>query len=54
MEALTEMLEQALTWLRPGGRMCYLYHSLEDRLVKHFFRSGNFEGKQMKDFTGML
>lgn len=53
MEALTEMLEQALTWLKPGGRLCVIsYHSLEDRLVKHFFRSGNFEGKQVKDFYG--
>ncbi|MGI6572136.1 MAG: 16S rRNA (cytosine(1402)-N(4))-methyltransferase RsmH [Fermentimonas sp.] len=53
MEALTEMLEQALTWLRPGGRLSVIsYHSLEDRLVKHFFRSGNFEGKQVKDFYG--
>jgi 16S rRNA (cytosine1402-N4)-methyltransferase len=53
MEALTEMLEQALTWLRPGGRLCVIsYHSLEDRLVKHFFRSGNFDGKQVKDFYG--
>jgi 16S rRNA (cytosine1402-N4)-methyltransferase len=53
MEALTEMLEQALTWLRPGGRLSVIsYHSLEDRLVKHFFRSGNFDGKQVKDFYG--
>lgn len=53
MEVLTEMLEQALTWLKPGGRLSVIsYHSLEDRLVKHFFRSGNFEGKQVKDFYG--
>lgn len=53
MEALTDMLEQALTWLRPGGRISVIsYHSLEDRLVKHFFRSGNFEGKPEKDFYG--
>jgi 16S rRNA (cytosine1402-N4)-methyltransferase len=53
MESLTEMLEQALTWLKPGGRLSVIsYHSLEDRLVKHFFRSGNFEGKQVKDFYG--
>ncbi len=53
MEVLTEMLEQALTWLKPGGRLGVIsYHSLEDRLVKHFFRSGNFEGKQVKDFYG--
>ena len=53
MESLTEMLEQALTWLKPGGRLSVIsYHSLEDRLVKHFFRSGNCEGKQVKDFYG--
>lgn len=53
MEALTDMLEQALQWLKPGGRLSVIsYHSLEDRLVKNFFRTGNFEGELMKDFFG--
>lgn len=53
MEALTEMLSQALQVLKPGGRLCVIsYHSLEDRLVKNFFRTGNFEGEPVKDFYG--
>lgn len=53
MEALKEMLEQALRVLKPGGRLSVIsYHSLEDRLVKNFFRSGNFEGELIKDFYG--
>lgn len=51
--ALTEMLSQSLEVLKPGGRLCVIsYHSLEDRLVKNFFRSGNFEGEVIKDFYG--
>ncbi|MFZ2286432.1 MAG: 16S rRNA (cytosine(1402)-N(4))-methyltransferase RsmH [Bacteroidales bacterium] len=53
MEALTEMLTQAPELLRPGGRLAVItYHSLEDRLVKNFIRTGNFEGESDKDFYG--
>lgn len=53
MEALEMALEQSLRVLRPGGRLVVIaYHSLEDRLVKNFMRSGNFEGRIEKDFYG--
>ena len=53
MEALKMALEQSLKVLRPGGRLVVIsYHSLEDRLVKNFMRSGNFEGRVEKDFYG--
>lgn len=53
MEALKMALEQSLKILRPGGRLVVIsYHSLEDRLVKNFMRSGNFEGKVERDFYG--
>ena len=53
MEALEEMLRGALRCLKPGGRLSVLtYHSLEDRMVKNFMRSGNVEGKVDQDFFG--
>lgn len=53
MEALKMALEQSLKVLRPGGRLVVIsYHSLEDRLVKNFMRSGNFAGEVEKDFFG--
>lgn len=55
LKALCEMLTQALQALKPGGRMSIIsYHSLEDRLVKSFFKTGNFEGKLVKDFFGRV
>ena len=53
LEALKSMLEQSLKVLRPGGRLVVMsYHSLEDRLVKNFIKSGNFKGEIEKDFFG--
>ena len=53
MEALRDMLTQAQEILKPGGRFVVItYHSLEDRLVKNFFRTGNFKGNEEQDFFG--
>ncbi len=53
--ALKTFLEAALEVLSPGGRLVIIsYHSLEDRLVKNFFKSGNFTGEYVKDFYGNI
>ncbi len=55
MLALEMMLNGALEILAVGGSLSVIsYHSLEDRLVKNFIRSGNFEGKIEKDFYGKV
>jgi len=53
IDMLKSALDESLTILKPGGRIAAIsYHSLEDRIVKTFFRSGNHEGKIEKDFYG--
>jgi len=53
MDVLHEFLEQSIELLKPGGRLVIItYHSLEDRMVKNFIKSGDFSGKQEKDFFG--
>lgn len=55
MDALKEMLQAASELLRPGGRLSVLtYHSLEDRIVKNFIKTGNVDGKMEKDFFGNI
>lgn len=53
MDALCDFLGQCADVLKPGGRLVVLsYHSLEDRMVKNFIKTGNAEGKEEKDFFG--
>ena len=55
IDYLKEMLEQSLELLKKDGRLVVItYHSLEDRVVKNFMRTGNFEGEEKKDFYGNL
>lgn len=55
LAVLQQLLCQVTDILNPKGRIVIItYHSLEDRLVKNYFASGNFEGKVEKDFYGNL
>ena len=55
IDYLKEMLEQSLSVLNSGGRLVVItYHSLEDRVVKNFMKTGNFEGEENKDFYGNI
>ncbi len=53
IDVLKSLLTSSLAALKPGGRLAIItYHSLEDRLVKNFMKSGNFSGEIEKDFFG--
>ncbi len=55
LEALKELIQQATDILKPGGRLVFIsYHSLEDRLVKNYFKRGSFDGSIEKDFFGNI
>lgn len=54
LRSLEEVLDATIAHLKPGGRLVIIsYHSLEDRIVKNFIRSGNIHGRVIKDEYGV-
>lgn len=55
MDSLKRFLQSTLELLNEGGRLAVItYHSIEDRIVKNFMKTGNLEGKEEKDFFGRV
>lgn len=53
MGALKDLLEQSVSCLKPGGRIAIItFHSIEDRMVKNFFKKGSFEASEVDDVYG--
>ena len=53
--ALKDMLTEGYEVLKPGGRFVVItFHSIEDRVVKNFFKTGNFDGEMEKDEFGNI
>lgn len=55
LNVIEQVLEQSVHLLKPGGRLCVLsYHSLEDRMIKRFLKTGNIDGVEKKDLFGNI
>jgi 16S rRNA (cytosine1402-N4)-methyltransferase len=53
--ALEDFMKDALEMLAPGGRLAIItFHSLEDRMVKNFMKTGNIQGEVDQDFYGNI